>query len=206
MPGPEELAATNGAVTTSGGTQRRKLRRWLVVGAFVLVGLAWAIAIVYSVTEGGRSPERLSDREARTVAAACRDAQASLEKLDQVGIQANPTQKADRVEQEDAILTAMIARIRVVRPEGRDPASALAGWLTDWQRLVTAREQFVNDLRTHGADARFVEPATGGVEPIANKMNDWILEQGTRTDGCNTGVLQVEVVEGPRIYGSESKT
>ncbi len=37
-------------------------------------------------------------------------------------------------------------------------------------------------------------------------MNDWILEQGTRTDGCNTGVLQVEVVEGTRVYGSESKT
>ena len=37
-------------------------------------------------------------------------------------------------------------------------------------------------------------------------MNDWILEQGTRTDACNTGALQVEVVEGPRNYGTESNS
>jgi hypothetical protein len=37
-------------------------------------------------------------------------------------------------------------------------------------------------------------------------MNDWILEQGTRTDRCNTGELQAEVVLGERIYGPESTT
>jgi hypothetical protein len=206
VPGPEELAATNGARTASGVTHSRPVRRYLVVGAFVLVGLAWAIAITYSVTVGGRSPERLNDAEARVVAGACRDAQEALERLSQVDVQASFQEKADRVEREDAILTAMIERIRTVHPDGHDPTVALNGWLTDWQRLVTAREQYVNDLRTRGADARFVEPASDGVEPIANKMNDWILEQGTRTDGCNTGVLQVEVVEGPRTYGSESKT
>ena len=206
MPGPEDLAATNGAPTTSGVTRSRNVRRYVIVGAFVLVGLAWAIAITYSVTAGGRSPERLTDSEATVVAGACRDAQRSLAKLDQVDLDASFGAKADRVEQEDAIFTAMIEKIHTVQPDGHDPAVALKGWLTDWQRLVTAREQYVNDLRKNGADARFVEPASDGVEPIANKMNDWILEQGTRTDGCNTGVLQVEVVEGPRAYGSESKT
>ena len=206
MPGPEDLAATNGAPTTSGVTRSRNVRRYVIVGAFVLVGLAWAIAIAYSVTAGGRSPERLTDSEATVVAGACRDAQRSLAKLHQVDLDASFGAKADRVEQEDAIFTAMIEKIHAVRPDGHDPAVALKGWLTDWQRLVTAREQYVNDLRKNGADARFVEPASDGVEPIANKMNDWILEQGTRTDGCNTGVLQVEVVEGPRAYGSESKT
>jgi hypothetical protein len=206
VPGPEKLAATNGAGTTSGVTRSRNVRRYLIAGAFVLVGLAWAVAITYSVTVGGRSPERLTDPEARVVAGACREAQEALEKLPQVEAQASFDDKADRVEREDVILTAMIEKIRTVHPEGRDPQVALNGWVTDWQRLVTAREQYVNDLRTRGADARFVEPASDGVEPIANKMNDWILEQGTRTDGCNTGVLQVEVVEGPRTYGSESNT
>jgi hypothetical protein len=206
VPGPEELAANNGAVTTADPTPKRNIRRWVIVTAFVLVALAWAIAITYSVTVGGRSPERLTDAEASVVAAACADAQQSLEQLQQLDLEATFDEKADRVEQEDVILTAMIRKIRTVTPEGGDPATALAGWLTDWQRLVTAREQYVRDLRTEGAEARFVEPADDGVEPIANKMNDWILEQGTRTDGCNTGVLQVEVVEGPRVYGSESKT
>jgi len=206
VPGPEDLAATNGAPTTSGVTRSRNVRRYVIVGAFVLVGLAWAIAIAYSVTAGGRSPERLTDSEATVVAGACRDAQRSLAKLDQVDLDASFGAKADRVEQEDAIFAAMIEKIHTVQPDGHDPAVALKGWLTDWQRLVTARDQYVNDLRKNGADARFVEPASDGVEPIANKMNDWILEQGTRTDGCNTGVLQVEVVEGARAYGSESKT
>jgi hypothetical protein len=203
VPGPEDLAATPGA---PGVTRTRTIRRTLIVGAFVLVGLAWGIAITYSVTVGGRSPERLADPEARAVAAACRDAQRALEELPQVDVQANFSDKADRVEREDAILTAMIRQIRTVHPEGRDPSVALNGWLTDWERLVRAREQYANDLRTGGADARFVEPASDGVEPIANKMNDWTLEQGTRTDVCNTGVLQAEVVDGPRAYGLESKT
>jgi hypothetical protein len=51
-----------------------------------------------------------------------------------------------------------------------------------------------------------VEPAAAGIQPIADKMNDWILEQGTRTDACNTGQLQGEVVEGPRTYGQESNS
>jgi hypothetical protein len=206
VPGPEELAATPGAPTTSGVTRTRSIRRYLIVGAFVLVGLAWGIAITYSVTVGGRSPERLTDPEARAVAGACRDAQHALENLPQVEARASFSDTADRVEREDAILTAMIQQIRTVHPGGRDPSVALNGWLSDWERLVTAREQYANDLRTGGADARFVEPASDGVEPIANKMNDWTLEQGTRTDGCNTGVLQAEVVEGPRAYGLESKT
>ena len=206
MAGPEELAATNGAVTTSGGTRSRVLRRRLIIGAFVLVGLAWAFALVYSVTEGSRSPERLTDGEARTVATACRDAQRALEKLPQVGDRASYSEKADRIDREDAILTAMVERFGAVHPTANDPAVALDGWRRDWTRLIVARQNYVSDLRRDGVDARFVEPATSGVEPIANKMNDWILEQGTRTDGCNTGVLQVEVVEGTRVYGSESKT
>ena len=52
----------------------------------------------------------------------------------------------------------------------------------------------------------FVEPATAGVDPVADKMNNWILEQGTRTNACNTGQLQAEVVAGPRIYGSASNS
>jgi hypothetical protein len=182
------------------------MRRWLVVAAFVLVGLVWAWAIAYSVTEGGRSPERLTDAEARAVANACRDAQRSLEKLPQVGVHASFAAKADRIDHEDAILVGMVERFQAVRPTGKDPATALDGWRRDWSKLIAARRSYVSDLRTRGADARFLEPATSGVEPIANKMNDWILEQGTRTDGCNTGVLQVEVVEGPRLYGLESKT
>jgi len=94
----------------------------------------------------------------------------------------------------------MVARQRAVHPAKKTPAAALRAWLGDWQRLITARDHYVGDLRTKGREARFVEPAYKGIDPIADKMNDWILEQGTRTQTCNTDALQAEVVNGPRRY------
>ena len=92
-------------------------------------------------------------------------------------------------------------------PDRRRPPIALTAWLNDWQKLIDrARSTTRTTCARLGDDARFVEPATAGIDPIADKMNDWILEQGTRTDACNTGQLQGEVVEGPRIYGQESNS
>jgi hypothetical protein len=158
------------------------------------------------VTAGGRSPERLNDTEARAVNAACVDAQRSLARLPQVGAHASPDERAVRLDRENAILSSMVEKFGAVHPAGNDPAAALTGWARDWSRLIAAREHYATDLRSRGNAARFVEPATKGVEPIVNKMNNWILEQGTRTDRCNTGELQAEVVEGERTYGPGSKT
>ncbi len=202
MPQPVDLAPTNDAGTTEGSTPTRAIRRRLLIGGLVLFALAWAIAIVYSVTAGGRSPERLDGASARTVERACRDAQRTLAALPQVGENPTVADRATRVEHEDEILAGMVARLQRLHPAGESPATALTAWLGDWQRLIIAREHYVKDLRSRGDNARFVEPATRGVEPIAGKMNNWVLEQGTRTNTCNTDALQVEVVEGPRSYGS----
>ena len=203
---PTDIATTNGAVVTSNQAKSRARRRRVWVAALLAFGIAWAIAIAYSVTAGGRSPERLTDADARTVEAACVDAQHALARLPPVGAHATPADRADRVDGENAILTGMIERFLAVHPKGNDPAAALRGWTRDWSKLIAARANFVSDLRSKGNEARFVEPATKGVEPIVNKMNDWTLEQGSRTDRCNTGELQAEVVEGERIYGPASKT
>ena len=94
----------------------------------------------------------------------------------------------------------MVRQQREVRPDKKTPTTALRAWLGDWQRLIVARDHYAEDLRTKGRHARFIEPAYKGVEPIADKMNDWILEQGTRTNTCQTDALQAEVVNGPRKY------
>jgi hypothetical protein len=172
------------------------LRRW----GLALFVVAWIGALTYSVTAGGTSPERLDDAAAGTVEANCTSAQRALSKLPQLGDRATPAQVATRLEREDAVLTDMVNRQLEVRPAKKTPATALRAWLGDWQRLIAAREHYVKDLRTKGTDARFVEPAYKGVEPIADKMNDWILEQGTRTQTCHTDALQGEVVNGPRNY------
>ena len=193
-------------MATPGRPRGRMVSRRIVLGAVIVFVAAWTVALIYSVTAGGRSPERLDDRSAQAVETACRDAQHDLSALPQLGSSPTVEERAARVASEDRLLTAMVGRMRALRPAKQTPATALNAWLDDWQHLIAARQHFVSDLGTLGSEARFVEPATKGVEPIADKMNNWILEQGTRTDNCNTGALQVEVVEGPRTYGAGSKS
>ena len=196
----------NGAVTTTGFTKARKIRRRLFLAGLVVFLGAWAIALTYSVTAGGRSPERLDDANAHAVAEACLGAQRQLAALPQVSQQAIPVDRAVRIVSEDKILTTMIAEIRRIHPTQKTPAIALTDWTDDWTRLVASRDHYVSDLHTKGIAARWVEPATAGVDPISDKMNNWTLEQGTRTDACNTGELQAEVISGPRVYGLASKS
>ena len=192
----------NGAVTTSGITKARANRRRLVRIAFAVFVVAWIFALVYSVTEGGTSPERLDDATARAVESNCRAAQRALSRLPQLKANTTPAGTATRLEHEDEILSTMVKQQRALHPTHNTPAVALNGWLDDWQRLITARERFARDLRTKGTAARFIEPAYKGVDPIADKMDTWTLEQGTRTNTCKTEALQAEVVNGPRTYGS----
>lgn len=162
--------------------------------------VAWIAALTYSVTAGGTSPERLDDPTARTVESNCKAAQRALAKLPQLGEHSTAAVTATRLDRENTVLTGMVQRQLAVHPDKKTPAAALRAWLGDWERLVTAREHYAADLRTKGRDARFIEPAYKGVDPIADKMNDWILEQGTRTNTCHTDALQGEVVNGPRKY------
>ena len=162
--------------------------------------VAWIGALTYSVTAGGTSPERLDDPTAHTVESNCKSAQRALAKLPELGEHSTLAETATRLDRENGILTGMVHRQLAVHPAKKTPATARRAWLGDWQRLITAREAYAGELRTEGRAARFIEPAYKGVDPIADKMNDWILEQGTRTNTCNTNALQAEVVNGPREY------
>ena len=162
--------------------------------------VAWIGALTYSVTAGGTSPERLDDPTARTVESHCQSTQRALAKLPPLGEHPTPIETAARLDHENSNLRDLLRRQQAVHPAKKTPAAALRGWLGDWERLIAARERYADELRLKGRDARFIEPAYKGVEPIADKMNDWILEQGTRTNTCNTDALQAEVVNGPRKY------
>ncbi len=198
-----EPPATNGdGRAAASGTDRnrtRYVRRRLVIAGAMLFVAAWTVAIVYSVMAGGRSPERLTNADARTVAHSCQDARRTLVGIPQLPSHPTPSQVAARVEHEDAALSAMVSRLRGLHPKQDTPATALSRWLDDWTALIRARQNFAKALRTD-PNARFVEPATSGINPIAIKMNNWLLEQGTRDDACNTDALQAEVVIGKRTY------
>src|SRR4051794_6279989 len=82
-------------------------RKWAIAGAIVFIG-AWVIALTYSVTEGGRSPERLSTADAAVAEQACLDAQRAMTALPAVGMHSGVEARATRVASEDAILTTMV--------------------------------------------------------------------------------------------------
>jgi hypothetical protein len=201
---PDATPHTNGIAPHAAGTDKNLRRRKILIAALIVFVAAWAVALIYSVTAGGRSPERLNNADAQVAETACSDAQRALAALPQVGLRSSIDARATRVASENAILTTMIDRMRALRPDSDTPKLALNAWLDDWEKLVVARKHYASELHTLGVKARFVEPAAAGIQPIADKMNNWILEQGTRTESCNTGRLQAEVVEGPRTYGKGS--
>lgn len=71
---------TNGAAPMSGVTKPNPKRRRLIIAAFVVFLGLWAYAITYSVTAGGRSPERLDDPTAHGVDTACIGAEDAVER------------------------------------------------------------------------------------------------------------------------------
>ena len=168
--------------------------------ALALFVVAWIVAITYSVTAGGTSPERLDDANARTVESNCRAAQRALAPLPQLeSARRRPRRPRDSTARTRSWVAWCSSSAKFTptrrRPRPRCGRGSATGNASSSRATTTP-----SDLRTKGRDARFIEPAYKGIEPIADKMNDWILEQGTRTNTCNTDALQAEVVNGPRKY------
>jgi hypothetical protein len=201
-----EAPHSNGAVTNGSGTSRPKRRlpripRGLIIAGAVLFVGVWIFAIIWSVTVTPNSPESLDDQAATDVEAACAGAMRELESLPELP---DPAPGADRValiREENEILTTMTTQLDAVDPTGSTPASALTQWTADWRRVIAARAKYATDLETERR-ARFVVPAARGIQPVTDKMDDFVREQSGRIDSCFTGALQAEVVEGIRQYGN----
>jgi hypothetical protein len=190
--------SSNGAAPHHERDHARLIRQRIALIALIVIGAVWIFAIVWSVTVTTHSPERLDGASAATLSAACNDAQAQLKALPK----SYPRLGADRVArigQENAILSAMIMRFNQVHPPHSSPAKALQGWTRDWTNVVAARAKYAHDLQTlHRAE--LVLPATQGINPVTQRMDDFVRESHPYLDACFTTALQLDVVEGPRVY------
>lgn len=193
----------NGSLTNGHTNARASLlrRRLLLISLSALV-VVWIFAIVYSVLYTTHSPERLDRTDAAAVAQACTDAQGNLRRLPN----SSPITGADRVARiraENEALRAMAVHFDAVEPKATAPREALRKWTADWRSVIDAREKYAHDLETVGR-ARFVLPATGGIKPITDRMDDFVRENHPRIDACITSKVQLEQVEGPRVYGKDT--
>ena len=197
----------NGAVHSGDPTRGKRTHapwEFLILSLFVAlvcigIILGWTLV-------GHHSPERLSTADAATVSSACNDAQAALKQLPNP----SPVNGGDvvaRIRAEDTVLRAMVTKFAGVSPRSSTPASALRGWTQDWSRVLDAREQFATALAaTKGTDNKveFVLPATKGIDPVTDEMDDYVRENDPHLKACFTDALQLSTVEGPRTYAAVS--
>jgi hypothetical protein len=165
----------------------------LIFVAVLAVGIILAWTLV-----GSRSPERLDPAAAADLSAACNDAQAALKALPNPSPRSGPDRVA-RIRAEDDALRTMVRRFGQVHPRGSTPAAAVRGWSDDWSKVIDARERYANDLETKNK-AQFVLPATQGLKPVTQNMDDFVRENHPNLDACFADALALETVEGPRAY------
>jgi hypothetical protein len=184
----------NGAVKKRSAPPRR---RRVIQVVFVIVALAWAYAIWYSVNR--TSPEELDTESRRAVTAACENARDDLRALPDLEADASAADDVALVRQENDVFAAMIERIDAVDPVGTDPADALESWGEDWERLMEARAEFASDLAADGS-ARLQIPAVsaGSAQPVTDRMDEYALQQDLAP--CRPEALQAEAVDAPRDY------
>ena len=204
-PPPFEAPHSNGAVYHS-EPERRTHAPWefMILTLFVLV-LCVGIILGWTLV-GSHSPERLDAASAAAVAAACDNAQAQLKQLPDPNPTGNGTERAARINAENVPLRAMVAQFATVHPSAKTPTAALVGWSADWGRMVDARVTYANALvklatsSNPNAKVQFVFPAYNAIKPITDHMDDFVRENNPHLDACFTTALQIEVVEGPRVY------
>jgi hypothetical protein len=155
---------------------------------------------------GSHSPEKLDATSAADVAAACNRAQAKLKTLPDPDPRGNGTERAARVQGENVVLRTMVAQIAVVHPKSSTQYAGLQGWTKDWTRMIDARVRYATSLEAlahstnPNAKVRFVYPASNAIRPITTNMDNYVRESTPRLDACFSAALQLEVVEGPRVY------
>jgi cell division protein FtsI/penicillin-binding protein 2 len=202
-----EAPHRNGAVHhDEGGRPKRKHAPWefLILTLFVLI-LCIGIILGWTLV-GSKSPEKLDAQTAAQVSAACDTAVAKLKALPDPDPRGNGTERAGRVRAENAPLRQMVAEIAAVHPKSSTQAKGLEGWTKDWSRMIDARVTYADALEAlaHSSNpngrVRFIYPASNAITPVTSNMDDYVRESTPRLNSCFTTALQLEIVEGPRVY------
>ncbi len=191
-----------------GRAAKRKHAPWefLILTLFVLI-LCIGIILGWTLV-GSKSPEKLDVQTAGQVSAACDRAVAKLKALpDRDPTKENGTERAARVRAENGPLREMVAEIADVHPKSSTQAKGLAGWTNDWSRMIDAargvrrrRSRTLASSPNPDAKVRFIYPASNAITPITQNMDDYVRESTPRLNSCFTTALQLEIVEGPRVY------
>jgi hypothetical protein len=162
---PGDVAARS-ARQGRGTTAGLVIRNLVVVGLIVIIGLCLAGFWVYANHD---RPELIDRPEvSEVVESSCASMQAA------VAAKAAPSDaainaKVRSIGEQNAAVAAMVAQVRGLGSDLLEDDLPTVAWLSDWESLIAAREQYVRDLST-GRKPRFVVPTADGF-PVTNRMD-----------------------------------
>jgi hypothetical protein len=118
-----------------------KTDRKVIVILLLFIGVMGALWVVGPLVFAGRDDPTAIDNKAvrKTVEAACTQLRADLAAVP-AGVAA-----ADRAEAENRAVEQLIGRVRALSPEGLARDEPVERWLDDWERIVAARRQAVQE-------------------------------------------------------------
>lgn len=169
--------------------RRRQRRIRLLLVVLVLAGIAWAFAILYSVTNN--SPEALDDADHDAVAAACADALEQLRALPDLDNDSDAFDAIALARDENEVFHAMIEGLRDIDADG-DAGVALSKWLDDWETVIERRTEYIDELEATG-EGRFESPLD-----VVLRVAKYAEAQGL--EDCTPDALQPDVLDRARDY------
>jgi hypothetical protein len=133
----------------------------------------WAAILGWTLMSGEvEPPDRLDQRAFPTAAEPrCADARDDIDALGLPTDVETPEERADMVDEENGILTAMVDDLEALdRPTGEE-GEWVGQWLADWRTHIQDRQDWADDLRA-GDDHAFVETDRGG-EQVSNVIDNF---------------------------------
>ena len=210
-PPPFEAPHMNGAVHHDGDPPKRKHAPW----EFLILALVRPDHLHRDHRSAGRSsgshsPEKLDAGSAAAVSAACNTAAGEAESTTRPRPHPRRRHRARRrvcAPRTWCCATMVDRDRRGAGRRNRRPRRACGVGLNDWTRMIDARDVYASSLEALAPIRRTRTPRCGSsIRPVARSRRSrptWTTTYGRAlrcSNACFTAALQLEVVEGPRVY------
>lgn len=158
-------------------------------GLAVVAALAMVLFWIWIFTGGPKkaNPDRLDDRAyvARTEQR-CQRLLSDLKTLPPADSAASAVQRADVLDQANALVKSMVDDIGTGAPRTGDDARRLKGWLLDWRTYIGDRNDYARRLRTN-PDAQLLVSENSALRDPVDKTIEVFADVNDMPDCATPG-------------------
>ncbi|MEV7396749.1 hypothetical protein [Aeromicrobium sp. NPDC092404] len=151
--------------------------KWVAIAAMVLGLVATAGGLVTVIAVGSAGTPGLID-DAELISVIERECEQMTSEVESLTIEGSPESQAKAISAQNAAIEEMVDGIRSVGPELLASDPPVDEWLTDWGRLVRARNAYVEEM-LRGSFPDLDIPTDDRGEDIWVRMDDVFLTEST---------------------------